>query len=209
MPLILIVLAAQVALSGVAHVVDGDTLTVGGTKVRLSGIDAPELAQRCGVAHRQDCGAMAASWLRARVEGRRVDCTIVDRDRYERAVAVCKSNGVDVGAAIVEAGWATAYRRYSRVYVSAENRAKAARHGIWQEGLERPEDYRRSRRRPDPAPSDPACRIKGNISSSGVRIYHVPGSRAYPDVRIDEQKGERWFCSAANAERAGWRRPAR
>jgi endonuclease YncB( thermonuclease family) len=56
-----------------------------------------------------------------------------------------------------------------------------------------------------PAPSD-SCRIKGNISQSG-RIYHVPGSPWYDQTKIDESKGERWFCTEAEARAAGWRAP--
>jgi len=50
------------------------------------------------------------------------------------------------------------------------------------------------------------CRIKGNISTGGERIYHVPGQRYYGATRIDVLKGERWFCSEAEARAAGWRR---
>lgn len=48
------------------------------------------------------------------------------------------------------------------------------------------------------------CMIKGNISSSG-RIYHLPGSAAYDKTQIDESRGERWFCTEAEAQAAGWR----
>jgi len=50
------------------------------------------------------------------------------------------------------------------------------------------------------------CRIKGNISGNG-RIYHVPGSLSYDRTKIDESKGERWFCSEEEARTAGWRPP--
>ena len=50
------------------------------------------------------------------------------------------------------------------------------------------------------------CTIKGNISDNG-RIYHVPGSRSYEATRIDEAKGERWFCTEQEARAAGWRPP--
>lgn len=54
---------------------------------------------------------------------------------------------------------------------------------------------------------DPACRIKGNISyNGGERIYHVPGQHYYSRTRISYIKGERWFCSEADAQAAGWRR---
>lgn len=51
-----------------------------------------------------------------------------------------------------------------------------------------------------------ACRIKGNISRSGERIYHVPGGRWYERTRINPSKGERWFCSEEEARAAGWRK---
>ena len=50
------------------------------------------------------------------------------------------------------------------------------------------------------------CRIKGNISLDGERIYHVPGGEWYTKTRIDEMDGERWFCSEEEARRAGWRK---
>jgi hypothetical protein len=50
------------------------------------------------------------------------------------------------------------------------------------------------------------CRIKGNISQNG-RIYHVPGSASYDQTQIDTSKGERWFCTEAEARAAGWRAP--
>jgi len=176
-------------------------------RVRLSGIDAPELSQRCGPEGRKvACGAMAANWLRARIQGRTVSCQVVDTDRYNRAVAVCRAGGGDIGGSLVEAGWAIAYRRYSLTYVGLEDEARSARRGIWGLGFESPAEYRREQRAANvPPPPDLRCAIKGNISSSGVRIYHLPGSRAYAEVRIDPRKGERWFCSEREAAAAGWR----
>ena len=62
-------------------------------------------------------------------------------------------------------------------------------------------------RRDTPAAPRPGCDIKGNISDNG-RIYHLPGGAHYARTRIDESRGERWFCSEAEARAAGWR-PAR
>lgn len=64
----------------------------------------------------------------------------------------------------------------------------------------------------EPAPAAPAvpapgdCTIKGNISRHGAKNYHLPGSEHYADTRIDTARGERWFCSEAEAQAAGWRR---
>jgi endonuclease YncB( thermonuclease family) len=201
-------MAASATFSGTAHVVDGDTLRVGTELVRLSGVDAPELSQRCGhKAAPVACGTFAADWLRTRLEGRRVECREVDRDRYDRRVAICRHGGADVGAALVEAGWATAYRQYSSAYVGAEGRARSARRGIWKTGFETPAEYRQERREMAGAapPPNPRCPIKGNVNAKGTRIYHLPGSRDYGAVRIDERRGERWFCSTTEAAGAGWR----
>jgi hypothetical protein len=55
----------------------------------------------------------------------------------------------------------------------------------------------------------PSCKIRGNISqATGERIYHVPGQEFYSVTRIHPSHGERWFCSEAEAQQAGWR-PAR
>ncbi len=51
----------------------------------------------------------------------------------------------------------------------------------------------------------PGCSIKGNISSSGEKIYHVPGGQSYTATLIDPSKGERWFCTSAEAVANGWR----
>ena len=65
--------------------------------------------------------------------------------------------------------------------------------------------------RPDmsPAPQEGACIIKGNISDRGERIYHMPGGAFYDRTRISSAKGERWFCTEADARAAGWRRSKR
>ena len=52
-----------------------------------------------------------------------------------------------------------------------------------------------------------SCNIKGNISAQGRKLFFSPNSRGYDSVKIDTAAGERWFCNAAEAEEAGWRRP--
>ena len=54
--------------------------------------------------------------------------------------------------------------------------------------------------------AQPGCVIKGNISSSGERIYHMPGQRYYDKTLINEHQGERWFCTEQEAMAAGWRK---
>ena len=52
-----------------------------------------------------------------------------------------------------------------------------------------------------------SCRIKGNISGNGKKVYHVPGSRFYAQTEIETAVGERWFCTEEEAVAAGWRAP--
>ncbi len=59
-------------------------------------------------------------------------------------------------------------------------------------------------------PGPPECVIKGNISiETGEKIYHLPGMKDYDRTRINEEYGERWFCTEQEAIRAGWRRAGR
>ncbi len=188
--------------AGVLSVIDADTVDVGGVRVRLFGIDAPEIGQTCTDAVGADwpCGDWAARQVVALYQGDAAQCTAVDTDRYGRTVARCAVQGLDIGAILVSAGLATAYRDYSTDYVATEAAAKAQRLGIWAGSMQDPAAYRH--RDQDPAPAD--CVIKGNISNNG-QIYHVPGGRSYPGTRIDEAQGERWFCSEDDAQQAGWR----
>ena len=199
--------------SGHASIVDGDTLDVGPIRIRLNGIDAPEIGQACGRAGggEWDCATAAANRLEALIAGGPVDCIALEQDPYGRVVATCRSSAdEDLGSVLVEEGLAWAFRQYSQVYVEQEGHARAARLGIWQGAAEAPWTYRENRwDRAAAASPRPGCPIKGNISvGSGERIYHTPWSANYDRTVIDESKGERWFCDEAEAIAAGWR-PAR
>lgn len=196
---------------GVATVVDGDTLNLHGTRIRLHGIDAPESAQLCLDAggQRWRCGQRAAMALADRIGRAPVRCRRTDTDRYSRMIAVCFRGEEDLNAWMVAEGWAVAYRRYSRDYVSQEDAARAARAGIWAGSFVMPWDWRRGQRVVPPATTQArpeGCDIKGNINARGQRIYHVPGGRWYDQTRINESRGQRWFCSEEEARAAGWRR---
>jgi len=197
--------AMAASVSGVPRVVDGDTLVVQNTRVRLFGIDAPEAQQTCeGAAGRAwSCGAAATQSLRELAK-QGVRCTGDEEDRYGRLIAVCRVGGRDLNAAMVARGAAFAYRKYSMAYVRQEAEAKSARRGIWQGAAERP-DLVRAQKRADVAPPQAKCAIKGNISARG-HLYHLPGLGSYNATRINTHKGEQWFCSEAQAKAAGWRR---
>jgi len=135
--------------SGRVAVVDGDTIDVGGIRVRLHGIDAPEVSQTCetdeGVVWA--CGDWVRSELEMRIEGRNAICEAHGQDRYDRVIAICRVDGRDIAAALVRDGLAFAYRRYSLDYVADENAASHAGRGLWDGVIQSPEAYRRAKRR--------------------------------------------------------------
>jgi endonuclease YncB( thermonuclease family) len=207
--------AAPAQVTGPARVVDGDTFSVGAERVRLWGMDAPEGRQVCQNA--QDlgyaCGDVARDELVRLIGGRGVRCEVRDRDPYGRAVSRCVAGSTDLGEAMVRAGWAIDYVQFSRgAYASSEAEARQARRGLWAGRFETPSTWRVEARQARAAPTPPpqaGCIIKGNISAKGRRIFHVPGQEDYAATRIDASKGERWFCSPAEARSAGWTAAAR
>lgn len=142
-------------LVGPAKIIDGDTIVVAGEMVRLHGIDAPELDQTSlWRGEHIACGMMAMAALEALTAGVTLRCVGVERDRYGRLVAKCFSpNGVDVGRRLVLAGWAVAYRRYSRDYIDAEDKARKARRGMWRGTFTKPWEWRASS---PPGPTRPS-----------------------------------------------------
>ncbi len=126
---VLLAFPAHADVSGPACVTDGDTLVVngkrernrcvGGTRVTLFGIDAPELRQRCKHPSGRDflCGRAAAAFLLEHVRGDTVKCRGNTVDRYGRLIAICFIDGKDLNAMMVGEGWALAYRDYSDKYV--------------------------------------------------------------------------------------------
>ena len=199
--------ASALTLTGQARVTDGDSLVVAGERVRLHGIDAPEIKQRCDVSGRNwACGAWAAEVLRDIVTQGVLVCAAVETDRYGRTVARCSVSGRDVGALMVQAGAAMAYRKYSIDYIGLEGKAKAEGRGLWSGAVTAPAEYRKTKKR---VATPAGCAIKGNISAKGERIYHVPGQRHYTKTQISSSKGEAFFCTEAEARAAGFRRSKR
>lgn len=138
-----------VLLQGEARALDGDTLQLGETRLRLHGIDAPELRQTCedSAGEVWACGRRAASELAAAVADGEVHCISRDRDRYQRLIATCWADGLNVGQSLVTQGWAVAYRRFSTDYVSEENLARFLTQGIWAGRFKMPWEWRQARRR--------------------------------------------------------------
>lgn len=127
-----------------ASAVDGDTLAAGSDRLRINGIDAPEMAQHCerdGATY--PCGRLARDAMAAILGRGMVDCEILGADQYGRRIARCRNEaGQDIAAELVRQGWAIAFRRFSLDYVPQEDEARRARRGIWAGRFEEPDAWR-------------------------------------------------------------------
>ena len=140
---------ANFELSGrvnITKVSDGDSLRSGDLRIRLFGIDAPELKQQCadqnGVLW--DCGAAAQHQLDTIIgENKELQCNLRDVDRYGRLIMHCFNGLIDIGEAMVQSGYALAYRHFSDLYTADEEQAKAAHKGVWRGAFSPPWEWRR------------------------------------------------------------------
>ena len=197
----------------VVRVVDGDTIDVliGGETMRLRyiGIDTPET-----VDPRRPVGCFgkeASARNRELVDGQTVglEKDVSETDRYGRLLRYVWLDGRMVNARLVEEGYATAATfppdvRHQEQFATLQAEARDQKRGLWG-ACATPEA-------PSPTTAGAACDqplIKGNINSSGEKIYHVPGGYYYGYTVIDEAKGERWFCTETQAVAAGWRKSQR
>ena len=140
-------------ISGFAKVVDGDTIKINSKKIRLYGIDAPEKKQKCKkiyltisfMSFTKDykCGEVSTQKLIKKINKQKLNCNILDVDRYKRLIGECFKRNINLNSWMVSNGYAVAYRKYSKKYVSDEINAKNSKLGIWQGKFEMPWDFRR------------------------------------------------------------------
>jgi len=191
----------------VVKVTDGDTVHVLDQstvrhKIRLGGIDAPEKKQAFGKKSKQNMANLVA--------GKQVEVEYYKRDRYGRIIGKLIKDGQDINLLQIKHGYAWHYKYYQKdqtkldrdLYSSAEIGARAKRLGLWVEPAIPPWEFRR---KGNQATTTTGCNIKGNISSNGNRIYHLPDTYWYSRTKINGAKGERWFCTEEEAKAAGWR----
>lgn len=138
----------RAAVQGRAHVHDGDTFTVAGVRIRLFGIDAPEMDQSCKMPDGSDwaCGRWSRDEVRRILAGRDLRCVKQDYDKYGRMVARCYLGAQDFASLLAGQGVVFSYRQYSRDYVAVEQAAAAAGRGLWQAKTVAPAEFRRQKR---------------------------------------------------------------
>ncbi len=129
----------------VTKVSDGDSLRSGVLKIRLHGIDAPELKQTCidNQGASWPCGRAAREAMAEIATTAPLRCVLMDVDRYGRLIMRCFAGRTDIAEHLVANGLALAYRRYSTDYVAAETTARRHRRGVWSGEFEAPWDWRR------------------------------------------------------------------
>ncbi|WP_291076141.1 thermonuclease family protein [Hyphomonas sp.] len=122
-------------LSGVASVVDGDTIDIRDRRIRLSGFDAPERGRRCG---KTNVYQKASLYLSDYIQRQTVTCDVTGKNG-DRLVATCYVRGKDLGEIMVASGWARDWPRYSqRTYADEEANARRSKARLW--GLSCPDD---------------------------------------------------------------------
>lgn len=126
---------------GVAYVIDGDTIVVTGTKIRLEGIDAPEMRQTCmALGKTYQCGAEARANLRNLIGKAALTCAGSHLDKYGRFLGVCTVLTKNINREMVLGGWAVSYG----AYLGDEIAAKSAKRGMWRGTFERPQEWRQA-----------------------------------------------------------------
>jgi endonuclease YncB( thermonuclease family) len=136
------------------YVVDGDSFAIGNRKLRLDGIDAPELRQTCVDAKGTEwpCGRVSRAALESLLLAPGLSCVAEASDQYARALAQCTSSSVpDIAAAQVIAGMAVSHEFHGmRDYGGEEDTARNANKGIWQGTFQRPITWRADHPRTGP-----------------------------------------------------------
>ena len=141
--LIFILTFSQVK-SQTIKIVDGDTIHLNGEKIRFTGIDTPELKQTCLKDGVKDlCGVTAKQILIDKIENNNVECISEGKDQYKRILAECFVNNESLSSYLVRSGYAFAYRRYSKKFVTDENYAKINKIGMWSMEFDYPWVYRK------------------------------------------------------------------
>ena len=131
-------------LAGFPKIIDGDTIHINSYKIRLEGIDAPEMKQKCMKDQKEYfCGKISKNRLQEKAGDIVIQCISSGKDRYKRYLATCFIGKINLNKWMVKNGYAIAYRRYSKMYVDDEEFAKENTLGLWSGTFIKPEKWRK------------------------------------------------------------------
>ena len=141
---------------GTPKIIDGDTVHIYSKKIRLEGIDAPEIKQQCkkpfikissviGFQFNKSysCGTVSKKKLINKIDNSKIKCISSSKDRYKRYLGICFLDNLDLNKWMVKNGHAVAYKKYSKKYELQEQYAKENKLGIWEGSFIEPEKWRR------------------------------------------------------------------
>ncbi len=133
------------AIYSTARVISGDTLVIAGRYFRLYGVDAPENNQTCADANGRPyhCGQQAAAWLKSWLQDNELECRVMQEDANGNMLGVCSLGAYDIGAALVNAGWAVVYSKHTDIYAPYQVQAQNNSRGLWQGEFYMPWDWRK------------------------------------------------------------------
>ena len=141
-------------ISGKAITIDGDTIKIKNKKIRLHGIDAPEIKQLCqrtflsififSFQENYKCGEISKKKLEKYVKNNIIKCKVEGIDRYKRILGTCYKNTININSRMVRNGYAVAYKKYSKKYLSVEREAKREELGLWKGKFDKPWDWRKN-----------------------------------------------------------------
>lgn len=174
----------------VDKVFDGDTFQLAtGKRVRLMGLDAPELNE-CG-------GPEAKAYLSELILNQNVGLSQQATEAYGRDLAIVNQGDIFINGKMMEAGWGRPdYRKntFREEMTEDYHQAQKSGKGLWGMCV-------------SANPPSAKCTIKGNIdTATGKKIYHTKSCSQYDEVELNQAFGEKWFCSEADASEAGFKK---
>ena len=198
----------------VTKVVDGDTIDIDmdGTtqRIRFIGVNTPETVHPEKAV---ECfGEEASKYTKEKLTGKEVSIETDDSqdkyDKYNRMLAYVFLDDENINLSLIKNGYAYEYTynvpyKYQAEFKAAQKYAEENEKGLWAPNACKTEEKEVKEK------DTSNCNIKGNISSKGEKIYHLPGQQYYNSTKIDTSKGERWFCNEKEAQAAGWRKSKR
>jgi endonuclease YncB( thermonuclease family) len=200
-------LAGQ-TIEGKASAVSGDVIRIDGRDLRLAGVEAPDREQRCAgvTGSKWRCGEAAAEALAKAVRNRKLVCQTSGTDDTGRMRATCRAGADDIAAKLVRDGAVFAAGGLFASYAAEERDAKTRKAGLWRATpVERPAEWRAKLWETARRAAPEGCPIKGQITSSGKKSYLVPWHGDYDGAKVRTSRGERWFCTEAEASGQGFK----
>lgn len=138
-------------IEGYADVIDGDSIKIDDKNIRLLFIDAPEYKQKCFKSNNEqyNCGILSKKYLQNLIKNKKVSCYYNFRDIYNRFLAVCYLNNININHNLLKEGMAIIYdlSKVNDEIIAIEQQAKLEKRGIWQGYFQMPKEYRKMKKK--------------------------------------------------------------